>query len=106
MRPPLRRALAPFMPGVDRFGLVLVVLVMSFLSPAIGGSQGLRLVEVSCAVVALYLALRASATSQPLRLAAEGVLVATFIEALIITQTVADNTARGLASCGSSSSWW
>lgn len=96
MRPALQRAFAPFLPGVDRFGVVLVLLVLSFLSPALGGSSGLRLVEVSCAVVALWLALRESATSPRLRLAAAGVLTLTLIAAVIITQTVADNTARGL----------
>ena len=96
MTPAVRRALAPFMPGVDHFGLVLGLLVLSYLMPALGGSSTLRLLEASFAVVALWLALHASATGPRVRLGAAVMLLAALIAVVIITQSVADNTARGL----------
>ena len=96
MRPTARRALAPFVPGVDRFGLVLALLVLSFLVTALGGSSTLRLFEASFAVVALWLALHASATGPRVRLAAAVMLIAALIAVVLITQSVADSTARGL----------
>ena len=47
MRPAVRRALTPFVPGVDRFGLVLALLVLSYLVSALGGSSRLRILEAS-----------------------------------------------------------
>lgn len=96
MRPTARRALSPFVPGVDRFGLVLALLVLSYLVPALGGSSPLRLLEASLAVVSLWLALYASATGPRVRLWAAAMLLAAFIAVVVITQTVADDTARGL----------
>ena len=96
MRPAARRALAPFVPGVDRFGLVLALLVLSYLVSALGGSPAARLVEASFAVVALWLALHASATGPRVRLWAAAMFLAAFIAVVIITQFVADNTARGI----------
>jgi len=96
MRPAARRALAPFVPGVDHFGLVLALLVMSFVVSALGGGSTLRLLEASFVVVALWLALHASATGPRVRLAAAAMLLAALIAVVIITQFVADNTARGI----------
>jgi len=96
MRTVVRRALAPFVPGVDHFGLVLALLVLSFLVSALGGSSTLRLLEASFVVVALWLALHASATGPRVRLAAAAMLLAAMIAVVIITQFVADNTARGI----------
>ena len=96
MRPAARRAIAPFVPGVDRFGLVLVLLVLSFLVAALGGSSTLRLFEASFVVVALWLALYASATGPRVRLWAAAMFLAALIAVVIITQFVADNTARGI----------
>jgi len=96
MRPTARRALAPFVPGVDRFGLVLALLVLSYLLSALGGSSPLRLIEASFAVVALWLALQASATGPRVRLAAAAMLLAALLAVVVITQSVADITARGL----------
>lgn len=97
MRPAARRAFAPFVPGVDRFGLVLALLVLSFLVTALGGSPTLRLFEASFAIVALWLALHASATGPRVRLAAAVMLIAALIALVLITQSVADDsTARGL----------
>ena len=96
MRPAARRALAPFLPGVDHFGLVLALLVMSFMVAALGGGSTLRLLEASFVVVALWLALHASATGPRVRLAAAAMLLATLIAVVVITQFVADNTARGI----------
>ena len=96
MRPPARRALAPFVPGVDRFGLVLALLVLSYLVSALGGSPTLRLLEASFAVVALWLALQASATDPRVRLAAAAMLLAALIAVVVITHSVTDSTARGL----------
>ena len=45
MRQAARRALAPFVPGVDRFGLVLALLVLDFIVAALGGGSTLRLFE-------------------------------------------------------------
>jgi hypothetical protein len=96
MRPKARRALTPFVPGVDRFGLVLALLVMSYLVSALGGSPTLRLLEASFAVVALWLALQASATDPRVRLGAAVMLLAALIAVVVITQSVTDSTARGL----------
>ena len=96
MRPAARRALAPFVPGVDRFGLVLALLVLNYLVAALGGSSTLRLLEASFVVVALWLALHASATGPRVRLWAAAMFLAAFIAVVIITQFVADNTARGI----------
>jgi len=96
MRPAARRALTAFVPGVDHFGLVLALLVLSFLVSALGGSSPLRLIEASFVVVALWLALHASATGPRVRLAAAAMLLAALIAVVIITQFVADNTARGV----------
>ena len=96
MRPAARRALTPFVPGVDHFGLVLALLVLSYLVSALGGSSTLRLLEASFVVVALWLALHASATGPRVRLGAAAMLLAALIAVVIITQFVADNTARGI----------
>ena len=45
MRPAVRRALTPLVPGVDRFGLVLGLLVLSYLVLALGGSSTPRILE-------------------------------------------------------------
>ena len=96
MRPETRRTLAAFVPGVDRFGLVLALLVLDFLVAALGGGSTLRLFEASFVVVALWLALHASATGPRVRLWAAAMFLAAFIAVVIITQFVADNTARGI----------
>jgi hypothetical protein len=96
MRPSARRALTPFVPGVDRFGLVLALLVLSYLVSALGGSPTLRLLEASFAVVALWLAMQASATDRRVRLGAAAMLLAALIAVVVITQSVTDSTARGL----------
>jgi hypothetical protein len=96
MRPAARRALAWFVPGVDRFGLVLGVLIVSYLVLALGGSSAPRLLEALFPVVALWLALRASATGPRVRLAAAAMLLAAFIAVVAITQAVDDETARGI----------
>ena len=96
MRPAARRALTPFVPGVDRFGLVLALLVLSYLVPALGGSSAARLLEASFAVVAMWLALQASATDPRVRLGAAAMLLAALLAVVVITQSVADTTARGL----------
>jgi len=92
----VRRALAPFVPGVDRFGLVLALLILSYLVVALGGSSESRLLEASFAVVALWLALLASATGPRVRLVAAAMLLAALLALVVITQSVADETARGL----------
>ncbi len=96
MRPAVRRALAWFVPGVDRFGLVLAVLIVSYVFLALGGGSAPRFLEALFPVVALWLALHSSATSPRVRLAAAAMLLAAFIAVVVITQTVADDTARGL----------
>ena len=63
---------------------------------ALGASPTLRLLEASFAVVALWLALQASATDRRVRLGAAAMLLAALIAVVIITQFVADNTARGI----------
>ncbi len=93
----MRRALAPFVPGVDRFGLVLALLVLSYLLFALGGSTAPRLIEGSFAVVALWLALHASAAGPRVRLWVAATLLAALIANAVITQAVAaDDTARGI----------
>ena len=96
MRPGLRRALAPLVPGVDRFGLVLGLLVLSYLLFALGGGSTPRLLEGSSAVVALWLALHASAMGPRVRLGAAAMLVVAFLALVVIDQSVADSTASGL----------
>ena len=97
MSPAVRRALTPLVPGVDRFGLVLGVLVLSYLVFALGGSSTPRILEGSSAVVALWLALHASAVGPRVRLWAAAMLLAAFLAVVVITQSVADSTARGLS---------
>ena len=92
----MRRALTQLVPGVDRFGLVLALLVLSYLVLALGGSSAPRILEGSFALVALWLALQASAAGPRVRLWAAAMLLAAFLAVVIITQSVADNTARGL----------
>ena len=92
MRLAVRRALTQLVPGVDRFGLVLALLVLSYLVLALGGSSAPRILEGSFALVALWLALHASAAGPRVRLWAAAMLLAV----VIITQSVADSTARGL----------
>lgn len=96
MRSAARRALAWFVPGVDRFGLVLAVLIVSYVFLALGGGSAPRFLEALFPVVALWLALRSSATSPRVRLAAAAMLFAAFIAVVAITQAVDDDTARGL----------
>ena len=96
MRLAVRRALTQLVPGVDRFGLVLALLVLSYLVLALGGSSAPRILEGSFALVALWLALQASATGPRVRLWATAMLLAAFVAVVIITQSVADSTARGL----------
>jgi hypothetical protein len=96
MRPAVRRALTPLVPGVDRFGLVLGLLVLSYLVFALGGSSTPRILEGSSAV-ALWLALHASAVGPRVRLWAAAMLLAAFLAVVVITQSVADSTARGLS---------
>jgi len=97
MRPAVRRALTQLAPGVDRFGLVLALLVLSYLVFAISGSSTPRILEGSFAVVALWLALHASAVGRQLRLWAAAMFLAAFLAVVIIAQSVTDNTARGLS---------
>ena len=92
----MRRALSMFVPGVDRFGLVLALLVLSYVMFALGGSSAPRLLEGSFAVVALWLALNASAAGPRVRLWAAPMLLAALLAVAIITQSLADSTARGL----------
>jgi Ion channel len=96
MRPAVRRALKAFVPGVDRFGLVLALLVLSYVVLALGGSSTPRLLEASFVFVALWLALNASAAGPRVRLWAAAMLLVAFLAVVVITQSVADNTARGL----------
>ena len=93
----MRRALTRLAPGVDRFGLVLALLVLSYLMFALGGSSTPRILEGSSAVVALWLALHASAVGRRARLWAAAMLLAAFLAVVVITQAVADSTARGLS---------
>ena len=93
----LRRTLTALVPGADRFGLVLALLVMSYVVLALGGSSAPRLIEGSFALVALWLALLASAASPRARLWAVAMLVAAFIAIAVITLSVDDTTARGLS---------
>jgi Ion channel len=97
MRPALRSALAPLVPGVDRFGLVLGVLLLSYLLFALGGSSTPQILEGSSAIVALWLALHASAVGPRVRLWAAAMLIAGFVAVVVIALAVADNTARGLS---------
>jgi hypothetical protein len=92
----VRRALTQLVPGVDRFGLVLGLLVFSYLMLALGGSSAPRILERSSAVVALWLALHASAVGPRVRLWAAAMLPVAFLAIVVITQSVADTTARGL----------
>jgi Ion channel len=92
----VRRALTQLVPGVDRFGLVLGLLVFSYLMLALGGSSAPRILERSSAVVALWLALHASAVGPRVRLWAAAMLPVAFLAIIVITQSVADITARGL----------
>jgi hypothetical protein len=96
MRLAVRRALTQLVPGVDRFGLVLALLVLSYLVLALGGSSAPRILEGSFALVALWLALHASAAGPRVRLWAAAMLLAAFLAVVVITQSVADSTARGL----------
>ena len=93
----MRRALTQLVPGVDRFGLVLGLLVFSYLMLALGGSSAPRILERSSAVVALWLALHASAVGPRVRLWAAAMLIAAFLATIVIAQSVADSTARGLS---------
>jgi hypothetical protein len=97
MRPVVHRAIRPLVPGVDRFGLVLALLVLSYLVLALGGSSAPRLLEGSFAVLALWLALHASAAGPRVRLWATAMLLAAFFAVFVITQPVADNAARGVS---------
>ena len=63
---------------------------------ALGGSSAPRLLEGSFAVVALWLALHASAAGPRVRLWAAAILLAALIANAVITQAVADDTARGI----------
>ncbi len=92
----MRRALTPLLPGVDRFGLVLGLLVVSYLLFALGGGSTPRILEGSSAVVALWLALHASAMGPRVRLGAAAMLVVAFLALVVIDQSVADSTASGL----------
>ena len=92
----MRRALTQLVPGVDRFGLVLGLLVFSYLMLALGGSSAPRILERSSAVVALWLALYASAVGPRVRLWAAAMLPVAFLAIVVITQSVADTMARGL----------
>jgi voltage-gated potassium channel Kch len=96
MRPAVRSALTQLMPGVDRFGLVLTLLVVSYLVMALGGSSAPRILEGSFAVIALWLALQASAADVRVRLLAAAMLLAAFLAVVVITQSVVGSTARGL----------
>ena len=96
MRRAASRALGWFVPGVDRFGLVLVALIVSYLLLALGGSSAPRLLEALFPVVALWLAAHASATNPRVRLVAAVILLAALIAVVAITQAVGDDTARGL----------
>jgi hypothetical protein len=96
MRPAVGRALKHLVPGVDRFGLVLGLLVVSYLLLALGGSSAPRILEGSSAVVVLWLALHASAVGPRGRLWASAMLLAAFLAVVVITQSLADTTARGL----------
>jgi hypothetical protein len=96
MRLAVRRALMQLVPGVDRFGLVLALLVLSYLVLALGGSSAPRILEGSFAIVALWLALHASAAGPRVRLWAAAMLLAAFLAVVVITQSLADRTARGL----------
>ncbi len=95
--PAWRRVVPPLVPGVDRFGLVLALLVMSYLVSALGGSSAPRIIEGSFAVLALWLALVASASSRRARLWAVAMLLAAFIAVVVITLSVNDTTARGVS---------
>jgi Ion channel len=75
---------------------VLALLVLSYVMFALGGSSAPRLLEGSFAVVALWLALHASAAGPRLRLWAAAILLAALIANAVITQAVADDTARGI----------
>jgi hypothetical protein len=87
----VRRALTPLVPGVDRFGLVLGLLVLSYLVFALGGSSTPRILEGSSAVVALWLALHASAVGPRVRLWAAAMLLAAFLAVVVIGNvTVSD----------------
>src|SRR4029453_18449511 len=120
MRPAVRRAPTPLVPGADRFGLVLGLLVLSYLVFALGGSSTPRILEGSSAIVALGLvlpyssvvprepcaggaivapglAVHASAVGPRVRLWAAARLLAAFLAVVVITQSVADSTARGLS---------
>jgi hypothetical protein len=97
MRTVVRRGLASLMPGVDRFGLVLALLVLSYLLLALGGSSAPRLLEGFFSVLALWLALLASAAGLRWRLWAAAMLLAAFLAIVVITQSVGDSTARGLS---------
>ena len=96
MRLTVRRALTQLVPGVDRFGLVLGLLVLSYLVLALGGSSAPRILEGSFSVVALWLAFHASAVGPRVRLWASAMLLAAFLAVVVINQSVADSTARGL----------
>lgn len=97
MKLAVRRALTQLAPGVDRFGLVLALLVLSYLVFALSGSSTPRILEGSFALVALWLALHASAVGPRVRLWAAAMLLAAFLAVVVITQSVADSTARGLS---------
>lgn len=96
MGPPVRRALSSLLPGVDRFGLVLGLLVLSYVLFALGGSTAPQILEGSSAVVALWLALHASAVGRRFRLWAAAMLVVAFLALVVIDESFADSTARGL----------
>jgi hypothetical protein len=96
VRSAVRRALTALVPGVDRFGLVLGLLVLSYLVFALAGSSTPQIFEGSSAVVALWLALHASAVGQRVRIWAAAMFVVSFLAVIVIAQSVADSTARGL----------
>jgi hypothetical protein len=97
MRPAVRRALTPLVPGVDRFGLVLGLLVLSYLVFALGGSSTPRILEGSSRSSPCGWRSMRPRWVRGLRLWAAAMLLAAFLAVVVITQSVADSTARGLS---------
>lgn len=92
----VRRALSQLVPGVDRFGLVLGLLVLCYLLLALGGSSPSRILEGSFAIIALWLTLHAAAVGPRARRWASVMFVLALVAVIVITQAVSDSTARGL----------
>ena len=83
------------LPGKDRFGPVLLLLVVSYVFSALGGTKGPRLFESALAIGTMYLALRASAVGRRGRRLAAVLLPAGFATVVAVSLLAVPEVARG-----------